>query len=65
MPVDDEGRLDMTDLRVRCERGPEAIAVAHISNVLGTVNPIADIVRLADDAGAITEHRRNCRAGPT
>ena len=53
VPVDDEGRLDMTALEGALERGPKLIAVAHISNVLGTVNPIADIVRLAHDAGAI------------
>jgi len=52
-PVDDEGRLDMAALEGALERGPKLIAVAHISNVLGTVNPIADIVRLAHDAGAI------------
>jgi len=53
VPVDDEGRLDMAALEGALERGPKLIAVAHISNVLGTVNPIADIVRLAHDAGAI------------
>ena len=53
VPVDDEGRLDMTALDGALERGPKLIAVAHVSNVLGTVNPIADIVRLAHDAGAI------------
>jgi cysteine desulfurase/selenocysteine lyase len=53
VPVDDEGRLDIAALEGALERGPKLIAVAHISNVLGTVNPIADIVRLAHDAGAI------------
>ncbi len=53
VPVDDEGRLDMTALEGALERRPKLIAVAHISNVLGTVNPIADIVRLAHQAGAL------------
>jgi cysteine desulfurase/selenocysteine lyase len=53
VPVDDDGRLDMAALERELERGPKLIAVAHISNVLGTVNPIADIVRLAHEAGAI------------
>jgi cysteine desulfurase / selenocysteine lyase len=53
VPVDDEGRLDMTALEAALERRPKLIAVAHISNVLGTVNPVADIVRLAHEAGAI------------
>jgi len=53
VPVDDEGRLDMTALEGLLKRGPKLIAFAHISNVLGTVNPVADIVRLAHDAGAV------------
>ena len=53
VPVDDEGRLDMTALEGALGRRPKLIAVAHISNVLGTINPIADIVPLAHEAGAI------------
>jgi cysteine desulfurase / selenocysteine lyase len=53
VPVDEDGRLDMGALATALERGPKLIGVAHISNVLGTVNPIADIVRLAHEAGAI------------
>jgi cysteine desulfurase / selenocysteine lyase len=53
VPVDEDGRLDMESLATALERGPKLIGVAHISNVLGTVNPIADIVRLAHEAGAI------------
>ena len=29
------------------------VAVAHVSNVLGTVNPVAEITRLAHEAGAL------------
>jgi cysteine desulfurase/selenocysteine lyase len=53
VPVDEDGRLDMEALATALERSPKVIGVAHISNVLGTVNPIADIVRLAHEAGAI------------
>ena len=35
------------------ERGPKLVAVAHVSNVLGTQNPLAEISRLAHDAGAL------------
>ncbi|MGH2993516.1 MAG: aminotransferase class V-fold PLP-dependent enzyme [Solirubrobacterales bacterium] len=51
-PVTDDGRLDMDALRSLLERGPKLVAVAHVSNVLGTVNPVAEIARLAHDAGA-------------
>ncbi len=35
------------------EREPKLVAVAHVSNVLGTENPLAEISRLAHDAGAL------------
>jgi cysteine desulfurase/selenocysteine lyase len=51
--IDDEGLLDLDALDAALARGPKAVAVAHVSNVLGTVNPIAEIARRAHDAGAI------------
>ena len=53
VPVDDEGQLDLDALRGFLERGPKLVAVAHVSNVLGTLNPLAEISRLAHDAGAL------------
>ena len=52
-PLTDEGRLDMDAFRLLLERGPKLVAVAHVSNVLGTVNPIAEIAGVAHDAGAL------------
>jgi cysteine desulfurase/selenocysteine lyase len=52
-PVTDEGRLDMGAFRELLEREPKVVAVAHVSNVLGTVNPIEEIARLAHEAGAV------------
>jgi len=51
-PLTDDGRLDMDAFRSLLERGPKLVAVAHVSNVLGTVNPIAEIARAAHEAGA-------------
>src|SRR4051812_15622171 len=51
--IDDEGILDLEALDALLEQGPKAVAVAHVSNVLGTVNPIADIAARAHAAGAI------------
>jgi cysteine desulfurase/selenocysteine lyase len=53
VPVDDEGRLDIGALTALLERGPKLVAVAQVSNVLGTENPLAEIARLAHDAGAL------------
>ena len=51
-PVDEDGRLDIEAFRGLLERGPKLVAVTHVSNVLGTENPIAEIARLAHEAGA-------------
>jgi cysteine desulfurase/selenocysteine lyase len=51
-PIDDEGLLDMVAFAALLERGPKLVAVAHVSNVLGTENPVAEIALLAHAAGA-------------
>ena len=53
VPVGDDGLLDMDAFAALLERGPKLVAVAHVSNVLGTENPIAEISRLAHEAGAL------------
>jgi len=53
VPVDEDGRLDMAALATALERSPKLMGVAHISNVLGTVNPVADIVQMAHEAGTV------------
>jgi cysteine desulfurase / selenocysteine lyase len=52
-PIDDDGLLDLDALRGLLERGPKVLAIAHVSNVLGTENPLAEISAMAHDAGAI------------
>ncbi|MGH2353805.1 MAG: SufS family cysteine desulfurase [Chloroflexota bacterium] len=49
----DDGRLDLDDLRARLARTPRLVAVSHVSNALGTINPVADVTRLAHEAGAL------------
>jgi cysteine desulfurase/selenocysteine lyase len=53
VPIDDEGLLNEDELDALLARGPKLLALAHISNVLGTVNPIADVVARAHAAGAV------------
>ncbi len=52
-PIDEEGLLDMAALAALLERGPKLVALAHVSNVLGTENPVAEIARMAHEAGAL------------
>ena len=53
VPVTDDGFLDLDALDLLLERGPRLVSLAHVSNVLGTVNPVASIVRRAHSAGAV------------
>jgi cysteine desulfurase/selenocysteine lyase len=54
VPVDGEtGLLDMEAYAALLEHGPKLVAVTHVSNVLGTENPLAEISRLAHEAGAL------------
>jgi cysteine desulfurase / selenocysteine lyase len=52
-PIDAEGLLDMDAFTALLERRPKLVAVTHVSNVLGTENPLAEIARLAHAAGAL------------
>jgi cysteine desulfurase/selenocysteine lyase len=53
VPVGEDGLLDMEAYAALLERGPKLVAVTHVSNVLGTENPIAEIAHLAHEAGAV------------
>jgi cysteine desulfurase/selenocysteine lyase len=53
VPVSDEGLLDMDAFAALLEKGPKLVAVTHVSNVLGTENPLTEISRLAHKAGAL------------
>jgi cysteine desulfurase/selenocysteine lyase len=53
VPVLEDGQLDLDALDELLARAPKLVAVAHVSNVLGTINPIAAIARRAHAAGAV------------
>jgi len=53
VPVGDDGLLDLDALDALLAQGPKLVAVAHVSNVLGTINPVAEIARRAHAAGAV------------
>jgi cysteine desulfurase/selenocysteine lyase len=54
VPVDGEtGLLNLDAYAALLERGPKLVAVTHVSNVLGTENSLAEISRLAHEAGAL------------
>ena len=51
-PVLDDGSLDMAAFEALLTERTKIVAVTHMSNVLGTINPITEITRLAHRAGA-------------
>lgn len=50
--IDDEGRLDMDHARELVTDDTAMVSVVHVSNVLGTVNPIAELADLAHEHGS-------------
>jgi cysteine desulfurase/selenocysteine lyase len=53
VPVDGDFQLDLDALDAELALEPKLVGVTHISNVLGTINPIEEIVRRAHQAGAL------------
>ena len=51
VPMDDKGVLDLEQYEKLLKEGPKVVAIAHISNVLGTINPVKEMVRMAHEYG--------------
>ena len=49
IPVSDDGRLDLDAFQRLLSPRTRLVSVTHVSNVLGTVNPIEEIIRIAHD----------------
>ena len=54
IPVTEDGLLDLDEYRALLDQRPKLVSFTHMSNVLGTINPAAEIIRMAHEAGAIT-----------
>jgi len=53
IPVTEAGLLDLEAYRTLLTQGPKLISFTHMSNVLGTITPAKEIIRLAHEVGAI------------
>ncbi len=49
--INDRGELRMEDFKARLTEKTKMVAVSHVSNALGTINPVKEIVRLAHERG--------------
>ena len=54
VPVTDDGRLDMEAYDALLGPRTRMVAISHMSNVLGTVNPVAEMIAAAHAVGALT-----------
>ncbi|WP_394205193.1 SufS family cysteine desulfurase [Shewanella waksmanii] len=54
IPLDANGRIDQPAYQALLSNGASIVAMNHVSNVMGTVNPVKEMIAQAKAAGAIT-----------
>jgi len=54
IPVTPDGLLDLDIYKKQLKKEPKLLGITHMSNVLGTVNPLEEILKDAKSAGAVT-----------
>lgn len=52
VPVDDDGQINMNEYKKMLSPRTKIVAISHVSNVLGTITPVAEIIDLAHRYGA-------------
>lgn len=52
VPIDSQGRLDMESYQQLLNERTKMVAMTYVSNALGTINPVHEIIRLAHEHGA-------------
>jgi len=53
IPISDDGELDLAAFEAILRQSPKIVCLAHMSNVLGTINPVTEIAAKAHAAGAL------------
>jgi cysteine desulfurase/selenocysteine lyase len=53
IPLTEDGRLDLEDVKKTITSNTKIVSVMQVSNVLGTINPIKEIAKIAHEHGAI------------
>ncbi|MFD2761498.1 cysteine desulfurase [Lentibacillus juripiscarius] len=53
IPLQDDGTISLEDVRTTVTSNTKIVAVTHVSNVLGTVNPVKEMAKIAHDHGAV------------
>ena len=53
LPLYEDGTISLDDVRETVTDRTKIVAVTHVSNVLGTINPIKEIAEIAHEHGAV------------
>ncbi|MBR2518009.1 Cysteine desulfurase SufS subfamily [Geobacillus stearothermophilus] len=53
IPMQEDGTIDLRDVEATVTEAAKIVAIAHVSNVLGTINPVREIARIAHKRGAV------------
>lgn len=53
IPVDDRGNLLMNEYKALFTERTKLVSIAHVSNVLGTINPVDEMAKIAHDNGCL------------
>lgn len=53
IPLQANGTVTLEDARATITKQTKIVAIAHVSNVLGTINPVKDIAKIAHENGAV------------
>ncbi|AOL35663.1 SufS family cysteine desulfurase [Geobacillus thermoleovorans] len=53
IPLQEDGTIDLRDVEAAITKAAKIVAIAHVSNVLGTINPVREIARIAHERGAV------------
>lgn len=53
IPMQEDGTIALTDVKQTITDKTKIVAIAHVSNVLGTINPIKEIAQIAHQHGAV------------
>ncbi|ALA69922.1 cysteine desulfurase [Geobacillus stearothermophilus 10] len=53
IPLQEDGTINLRDVEATITKAAKIVAIAHVSNVLGTINPVREIARIAHERGAV------------
>ena len=51
LPITDDGQIELSTINCQLSTKTKLISLAHVSNVLGTVNPVKEIIQMAHERG--------------